>query len=289
MKKSRSIIVKNEKGEIIAKYKNLDQAGREEGVSRETIRRAILGEKTKIKGKYFSYGETRKSRYEHRKRVVLINNNGDLKVYNTQTELAKALGVTLATVNHYIHGRCKPKYFKVYDYDYYVSMWGEPKEQEEEIQAEKEYSEEIKEEITHKTETMYYVNVLVGLANGTLVDGAIYYVGGNKLVYRREKQGLVLFGDENIGMLSRNDVLVECKVEYPLLTEKEQNFLKNLLVAFKDVKGIRKCNGVQTGTEFIRIETNTPVENVDLPTFKENQYYQSLKQNRLYSLDELGL
>lgn len=217
-----------------------------------------------------------KKRYS--KKVVFVKNNGEIKVYNKQKDLAEELGIHVSAISNYVNKRYKQnKGYKIMAYDEYVDLYGEPKETKE------------KEEICYKTETMYYVNVLVGLANETLVDGAIYYVGGEKLIYRKQKKALVLFGDEDIGMLSRDNVLVECKVEYPLLTEEEKDFLKNLLKAFKDAKAIVKCKGLQLGNEFIRIEVKNPNDNIALPEFKEGKYYQSLKKDREYTLEELGL
>ena len=79
------------------------------------------------------------------------------------------------------------------------------------------------------------------------------------------------------------------QVQLPLLTEKERDFLKNLLKAFSNVRGIRKCNAIAKGMEFIRIETNSPANNVDLPDYKAGQYYGNMKLNELYSIDELNI
>ena len=287
MKKSRKVVLKNENGEILRVFRNTYEAGRATGTSHETIRRAIIGQKTKLqeKGMYFEWGKDNQERYGYRKRTVVVKDNGEVKVYNTQTELAKDLGVSLASVNHYIHKRINsPKGTKIYDYNEYVKLFGEPEEQ----QAEKEYSEEIKEEvkeeITHKTETMYYVNVLVGLANGTLEDGATYEMRNNVLKYNKEKEALML--GEAV-YLSKNSMFDEVRVELPLLIEKEKTFLSNLLKAFSGAKGIQKCSDYRKGFEFIRIVSGG--ETTDLPSFIEGKYYGNLKQNRLYSLDELGL
>lgn len=282
MKKSRKVVLKNENGEILRVFRNTYEAGVATGTSHETIRRAIIGQKTKLqeKGMYFEWGSTKEKRCNYKKRTVVVKDNGEVKVYNTQTELAKELGVTLGTINHYVHKRINsPKGIKIYDYDDYVKLFGKPEEQQAE-QTEKEYSEEI----IHKTETMYYVNVLVGLANGTLEDGATYEMRNNLLKYSKEKQALML--GEAV-YLSKASMFDEVKVELPLLNEKEKAFLSNLLKAFSNAKGIEKCSDYRKGFEFIRIVNGG--ETTDLPSFIEGKYYGNLKQNRLYSLDELGL
>lgn len=283
MKKSRKVVLKNENGEILKVYRNTYEAGIATGTSHETIRRAIIGQKTKLqeKGMYFEWGSTKEKRYNYKKKTVVVKDNGEVKVYNTQTELAKELGVTLGAINHYVHKRINsPKGIKIYDYDEYTKLFGDPEEQ----QAENEYSEEIREEIVKKTETMYYVNVLVGLANGTLVDGATYEMRNNILKYSKEKEALML--GESV-YLSKASMFDEVKVELPLLNEKEKTFLSNLLKAFSNAKGIEKCSDYRKGFEFIRIVNGG--ETTDLPSFIEGKYYGNLKQNRLYSLDELGL
>lgn len=145
---------------------------------------------------------------------------------------------------------------------------------------------ENKVEIIKRKTKEYYVNVLVGLANNTLEDGAVYKINGSDLVYSKENEALMV---GNVKMFTRVGMYEEVEVELPLLIEKERLFLKNLLKAFSNVKGIRKCNDIRNGFEFIRIETMLPSENIDLPAFIENKYYSNLMLDRLYSVDELGL
>ena len=102
--------------------------------------------------------------------------------------------------------------------------------------------------------------------------------------YNKEKQALML--GEAV-YLSKASMFDEVKVELPLLNEKEKTFLSNLLKAFSNAKGIEKCSDYRKGFEFIRIVNGG--ETTDLPSFIEGKYYGNLKQNRLYSLDELGL
>lgn len=146
--------------------------------------------------------------------------------------------------------------------------------------------QEDKKDIVKRKEKMYYINVLVGLANGTLEDGAVYKLNDSDLVYNKELNRLEIAGQS---ILTQQQMYEEIEVELPLLLEEERIFFKNILKAFSNVKGIKKCNDIRNGFEFIRIETTTPIENVDLPAFVEGKYYKALEQNRLYTLEELGL
>lgn len=183
---------------------------------------------------------------------------------------------TPATINHYLRGVAKPKGYKLMYQKDYEELYGN-KEQE---------TTEVEEGIERPTKEEYYINILVGLANGNLQDGATYEINGSKFVYSKEQQALMI---GNIIGYSREKMLSKVVIELPLLTEEERTFLKNLLKAFKNVKGIRKCNAINKGMEFIRIETNTPIDNIDLPDFAEDKYYANLKENRLYSIEELNL
>ena len=199
------------------------------------------------------------------KRIVMIKNNGEVKIFKNQVMVAKQIGKTQGSVNHYLRGRATSKDFK--------------------LMYEDEYNKR-QNEIQKPTTEDIYINIFVGLANGTLVDGAKYKIGTNEYVYDKEKQALLVNG---YTIYTKEKMFEKVEVQLPLLTEKERDFLKNLLKAFNNVKGIRKCNAINKGMEFIRIETSTPANNIDLPDFKEGQYYGNLKSNELYSIDELNL
>ena len=132
----------------------------------------------------------------------------------------------------------------------------------------------------------YYVNVWVGLANGTLENGATYTINGLKLQYNKQKEALM---SDNKIIFTKNDMFKEVEVELPILLEEERNFLRTLLKAFTNVNGIRKCKDRRNGFEFIRIETNNDEETVALPSFIEGTYYKALQLDRLYTVKELEI
>ena len=345
------ILVKNEVGRTIKEYNSFAEAGRLEGISRETIRRSCLGFKIRGRYHYELSDKPSESRYSFRSRTVLITNDGLVKVYNKQSDLAKAFNYSPGTISNFVTGRQKCPFGTLMNYDDYVKLYGEPKEDEQKIiviknnysrriveldldgnyvktyrnQAdvgrekglsyqtinhylrgvssskyyklmyEDEYEElygkieEVKEEPKEPTKTTkedYYINVLVGLVNGTLQEGATYEISGNKFTYDKEKQSL-MFNNE-VGY-SRERLIDKVKIELPLLNDKERNFLKNLLLAFSNVKGIRKCKDRINGFEFIRIETNNEEDNITLPSFVEGKYYGALQHDRLYTVEELNI
>ena len=260
------ILVKNKNGEVIRVYKNIRQASLNEKASYNTIKRSLQGKK--IYGDFtYEYGEHRDRKGNG---VVLIEKNGNVKKFNKQKDLADYLHKSRGTISCYLSGKAKSTGFEVMTMEDY----------------EKLNQEEQKSEITKPIKEEYYVNILVGLANGTLVDGATYKINNQEFIYSREKQALMING--YVGY-SKETMLEMVRIELPLLTEEERIFLKNLLKAFSNVKGIRKCNTINNGMQFIRIETSTPVNNIDLPDFIEGKYYSNLEENRLYTIDELNI
>ena len=220
-------------------------------------------------------------------KVLLISkrDNSILKKFDSIKEASERTGVPNGTIASQVvkKGASRSKeYCFVYEKDYKNGLRVETVP----ITDSSEMKLEFRGEIIKRKEKDYYVNILVGLANGTLEDGAIYKIGDSELVYNKEYNRLEIGGQP---ILTQQNMYEEIEIELPILNEEERKFLKNLLKAFGNVKGIRKCNDIRSGFEFIRIETNTPIDNVDLPTFVENKYYKSMQQNRLYTIEELGL
>ena len=158
---------------------------------------------------------------------------------------------------------------------------------------EEETKEEIKEEpkeIVKPEREEYYINILVGLVNRTLVDRAIYNIRGIDYTYIKEHDILIgANGEGNVTPIKRDFYCEMCKIQLPLLNSKEREFLTNLLKAFNDVKGIQKSNDIFDGFEFLRIVSNSPTNNMDLPRFRAGEYYSNLELDRLYSLEELDI
>ena len=225
-------------------------------------------------GRYYTIEEREDGRggLRQRNKIVVVTENEGVTIYNSQAELARVLNVSQGTISHYVKGVYEPKGFRVYSYEDYVAMYGEVNNEQEEI--------------VKPTEEMYFINVLVGLVNRTLVDGATYKIKGYSFKYIKEEDCLK---DEFGGLFQRDSYLEIVEVQKPILNEKEIAFLKNILVAFNQVKGIKKCKAIMPGSEFIRIEANDTIDNVDLPCFQQGKYYGNLEQDRLYTIEELGL
>ena len=79
------------------------------------------------------------------------------------------------------------------------------------------------------------------------------------------------------------------EIEKPLLSEKERQFISNIIKAFNEIKGIEKCHDIFNGFEFLRIVASSPAETLDLPKFREGEYYGGLELNRIYTLEELDI
>lgn len=227
-----------------------------------------------------------------RERKVYYVNKRDcciLGQYKSLKEASALTGVSAGTIGSQVvkMGASRGDKCFIYQKDYNAFL----KKHEEKVTytpvaSQEEMEIEYRDEIIKRKEKQYYINILVGLANGTLEDGAIYRISDSDLIYNKECNRLEIAGQP---ILTQQQMYEEIEVELPILNEEERKFLKNLLKAFGNVKGIRKCKDSKNGFEFIRIEADIPTDNVDLPTFVENKYYKSMQQNRLYSLEELEL
>lgn len=220
-----------------------------------------------------------KMNIKRRKVVELDLNYNYVTTYANQTECAKSKGIYQSQISNYLSGKCKPKkYILVYE-DVYNELY---KNKDDKCVVEKE---ELKDIVKQK-DNEYYINVLVGLANGTLVEGASYEVDGTVFVYSKDKKALMI---GNSPMITFDNMWRKVNIELPLLTPSEREFLMNLLKAFTNVKGIQKNKDRREGYEYIGIVTSNEEDGIVLPSFKEGKYYKNLKQNILYSLKDLNL
>ena len=277
----KKIIVSDTQGRIIAKYDSRNECMAKEGLCSGTMSNFLTGKtKRPRNGKYYSYeGEIINknvvdNRCHNRKKVVKLDLYGGLLgTYESQTALAKELGVAQGTVSMWLKGKYKPSGFKVmFEKDY----------------LQKKAEEKAKKEPIKREEKMYYVNVLVGLANGTLVDGATYDIDGSNVIYNEKENRLELNGTT---FISRERMLEEVTVKLPLLEKEEREFFKTLSKGIT-IKGIIKCSSNKPGYEFIRISTmehDSGINDVVLTDFKENKYYKNLLLNKEYTLKELDI
>lgn len=123
---------------------------------------------------------------------------------------------------------------------------------------------------------------------------------GNYGKYKLTKDGLVYWSNlyqdwVNSGIF--NDLLTgDVNIVKLILTEKEREYLSNIVKPFKDRKVvIRKYEYPQNEhkNECIRISVEfydkTGGEEVSLPIFKKGTMYKGLESNKCYTLEELGL
>lgn len=73
-----------------------------------------------------------------------------------------------------------------------------------------------------------------------------------------------------------------------ILTDKEKAYLSAVIKPFrKDVAYIEKCI-FSMDTYYVQISTKTN-EDINLPNFRRKSMYTGMKENRRYTLEELGL
>ena len=82
--------------------------------------------------------------------------------------------------------------------------------------------------------------------------------------------------------------LFQARKKDEILTEKEKNYICNLIKPFSNkVKGIVK-KGYYAEEEYISIIINDDM-NISLPNFEEGKYYKGMELDERYSLEELGI
>lgn len=105
----------------------------------------------------------------------------------------------------------------------------------------------------------------------------------NKIIY--ERTYLVNKGHKNL-----IDFFSWLEQEYkpPILDDVEKAYLSAVIKPFrKDVAYIEKCI-FSMDTYYVQISTKTN-ENINLPNFRIKSMYTGMKENRRYTLEELGL
>ena len=119
--------------------------------------------------------------------------------------------------------------------------------------------------------------------------------------------GLVIYWKSNLKHLENSDfdvvkvyedftlqkVLWERKPE--VLTEEEQNYLRNLIKPFRNqFRGLEKQHSEETDTYYLVLDVvhckdKDTDDSVYMPNFEKDSAYKGLKTDKYYTLDELGL
>lgn len=272
------ICIYNKNGDLVKMVRTREQAAAYVGASVSTVSRFINGETTKTHCGYVFKLDKQEGVFSEKnswkkKKVAMFVNDKVVKVYDSQIQASRENNIPQSAVSYRLHGKINKTHF--------INKYGVDFAYEDSINN----TSEEQQEIVKPQKEEFLINILVGLVNRTLVDRAIYNLRGVNYTYIKEKDILT----SEVGTLDRNFYCELCKVQTPILNEKELKFLSNLLLAFKreNVRGIIKST--MSGLEFIRIEMLNPSENLVLPEFKTGKYYNNLELHKLYTLDELNL
>lgn len=125
-----------------------------------------------------------------------------------------------------------------------------------------------------------------------------FCIKGNDYKYKITKYGMCVFSEFSAVWNFANDILVgiltdHYEIEIPILTEKEREYLSNVIKPFRNrVKYITKFRGV-FDNEFIEIghvmDNEAELYYIELPLFKKGTMYKGMETGKAYSLNELGL
>lgn len=88
----------------------------------------------------------------------------------------------------------------------------------------------------------------------------------------------------------------EIEIEKGILTEKEKEYLSNVIKPFRDriVSIEKRSDRMDIELKFIMVEINSisayvPREYIELPYFKAGTMYQNMEEQQKYTLEDLGL
>lgn len=272
MQKSQKVYIYDKNGELVKVAKDKKSAAKFANTSTSSVIRSITGNSTSSHcGYHFRYegqelGDLKYRSAFGRKPVACKDKNGIIiEIYRTQREAAIGQNVSQSQICNQLRGRI--------DKDTFIKKYG--------IYFE-DYDGEIEHHIRTKQQE-YYINVLVGLVNGTLIDGATYTINNRDYIYNLQEQKLI---SENDFTISRDMYVTTVDVSLPLLTTEEKNFISQLKRNMSNIKSIQKQVSFN-GMEYIRLQGN----NIDLvlDEFKEGTQYIGLKVNQVYELSELGI
>lgn len=281
MRKNKKIyIYNNETGELVKICKNRESAALFAKTTSSSVSRSLRGETKYCHCGYsFRYEDQdfesiknlEKKPYNALNVCKKDKDGNILKIYKSQKSAAIDNNLNQSYISYQMTGRIS-KEEVLRKLGYYFDKYN---------------GEEIKQEESETTilkpkQQEYLINILVGLVNGTLVDGAIYNINNMKFIYDKNEQMLV---NKDV-KIKRESYVVLCDIELPLLTTEEKDFLTTLKNNISDIETIIKCKNYN-GMEYIRLQG----KNIDLTLdeFKEATRYKGLKINQVYALKDLNI
>ena len=282
MAAARAVVVYDKNGNLLSRYDSLKEASVATGYKIPTIWSQCKNNGGSVGKIYFRYENNqvvKKKKGSSKRKIVELNKNDEyVRTYENQAEISIEKKMHPSCISRIVNGHLKSKKFKLMYLDEYENLYG--KIEKEEVK------QEVKKEIIKKKAKEYYINILVGLANGTLIDGAIYNLNNTELVYNKKTNSLDFDGTS---IFTKKKMFEEIDVVLPLLLPQERKFLSNLLIAFTNVKSIVKCKDRREGFEYIKINTSSLEDSITLPSFVEGKYYKSLEIDVEYSKEDLDL
>lgn len=274
-------------GNVVKSFKSIEAAALEAKVSTATIKRQLKGEVKKTHCGYtWKYSTGNKNKgiappqlqdyyAKNSKSINIVDKDGNiLRSYSSMRKACDGEGFSMNQMSKYLTNRVNKENF--------IRRYGIGFEY-----ADNEENEEVIENKTTQSSELMYINLLVGLVNQTLIEGATYSIDNQKLTYNKEQGALI--NEDGFIAIKRDTLIDNVKVELPLLTKEEKMFLFNVLKGFGKIKSIRKCQYFYAGYEYLRLEADNSEFNIDLDAFKEGKYYTGLKLDKSYTLKELGL
>lgn len=266
MPKMVKVYIYNNEGELVKVCNSKESAAKFAKTSTSSVIRSLKGlSKSSHCGYSFRYGE--KQEFKDPKAIVMKDlNDNILKEYSSMYQAYKDTGINVSSISYLISGKSSKASF-IKKYGCYFEKQGE--------------KQEVANLNPKKQE--YFINILVGLVNGTLIDGATYIINNMSFIYNKEEQSLVANGNVKI---KRDSYITLCDIEKPLLTTKEKEFISMLKGNMSSIKTITKLKNYN-GMEYIRLNGT----NIDLilDEFKEGTQYSGLKLNQVYELDKIGV
>lgn len=119
---------------------------------------------------------------------------------------------------------------------------------------------------------------------------------GNYGKYKLTKDGLVYWSNVNQDWVNSgifNDLLTgDVNIVKLILTEKEREYLSNIVKPFRDrIVWIKKVSSPTLNHEYIKIcyQDNNYIIVLDFPDFKVGTMYKGMVLDKEYTLEELGL
>ena len=268
----RKIYVYDVNGELVKVCKNKESAANFANTSTSSVIRSLKGlSKSSHCGYWFRWEEDNNGlHFKNPKAIVKKDKDGNiLKKYYSMSQASQETGISVSSISYLIKGKMNKENF-IQRYGFYFDLYEE--------------KQEVKEVETKPKRQEYFINILVGLVNGTLIDGATYIVNNIRFVYNKNEQSLIADGNIKI---KRDSYITLCDIEKPLLTAKEKEFIAMLKGNMSIIKTITKLKNYN-GMEYVMLKGDNDFYLI-LDEFKEGTQYTGLKLNQIYELDKLGV